>query len=111
MRSSWWKQKYFTFFDGYIYCFSVFLDAYYNITFQLIKEFFPFIKMIIFPGIGSTNNHYNELSILPYGFVSYRRFKQITVIINPFLKVKGPLDFHMLTIWYKFIRLCSKIIR
>ena len=62
---------------------------------QLKEQFFGFIVMEVFPGIGATHYHYYKISrILIYLRIPHGWFKNIAMLINPLLQVKSALYSH-----------------
>jgi hypothetical protein len=69
--------------------FTVFDDAHGYVTFDLIEELLALFDVIILPLVWSTNNHDEELTVLPHHPVSYWRLEQVPVFFNPLLQVQG----------------------
>jgi hypothetical protein len=81
------KQKKFTFFNGNVYGFAVFLDADYDVSLNLLVKFFAFVEMIVFAGVGATDCHDDHAGVFEDDFIAYRRFEEVTVFGDPFIYV------------------------
>jgi hypothetical protein len=68
---------------------SVFLNVNFDISFQLIKEFFRFVIVIVLSGIWPRYDHYDIIiCVLIKVFVPHRRFKRITIFFYPLVEVE-----------------------
>ena len=70
--------------------FPIFLNAHGNVAFELVKEFFGLIVVVIFAGIGAGYNHHDVIAALDIKIlVAHRRLEQITVFFDPSREVEG----------------------
>jgi hypothetical protein len=61
-----------------------------NFPFQLIEKFFALVDVKVLSGIGSTNNHHNEVGVADIQLlVAYGWFKEVPVFFDPLVQRKG----------------------
>ncbi len=78
------QKKHFTFFDRYINRLTILLYPDIYLPFELVKQLFGFIVMVIFPGVRTTYDHYNIVAGIGIEvFISYGRLQQITIVSDP----------------------------
>src|SRR5262245_5645940 len=53
------------------------------VSFQLLEQLITGVNVEVSTSIGTTNDHDNELGVLPDHLGPYRRLQQITVLIDP----------------------------
>jgi len=91
------KQEDVAFFNWNVNGLAVFHYFENDVAFDLVVEFFAFVVVVIFARVGSAYDHYDEVVIaFIYLLVANGRFKQVTVVVNPFFKIKSSLNCH----WY-----------
>ena len=82
--------------DRHVYGLVFVDDAQDHIAFQLVEKFFRFIVMEICPLVRTADHHDNEVArIDPYGFVADWRLEQMTVFVDPLLKIDGAETSHI----------------
>jgi len=90
------QQEHLTRFDRHIDGFAIHLDFHIDFAFELVEQFFGFVVVVVFAGIGPGDYHHDI--IFPGRvevFVGHGRLEQVAVFIDPLLQVERRSERHL----------------
>ena len=88
MRNPRGKQKHFALLDMDVFGLSIIDDLDSNVAFDLIKQLFTFVVVVILARVWTPNDHHNEFRVLVDRSIANRRFQEIAVLVDPRLQVE-----------------------
>lgn len=74
---------------------AIVLDNDFYAALELVEKFFGFVVMVIFPGVGPSNDHYDIIVAIRVDIlVSDGRLEQMAIFIDPFIEIERFRDSH-----------------
>lgn len=95
VRHSCWEKEHFPLANVNVARGAIVNDLDGDVAFDLVEEFLAFVVVIVFTGIGATDDHHDKITAIVDALVAHWGFEQVAVLFDPLEKVDRRCDGHV----------------